>query len=463
MPSTIRVDDPFTGEVACEAPLATSAEAERLLGQVAAAQREWGESAVSERAELVRRFADAFVADAPRVALEITRMMGKPLAQATAEVSTLADRARALAALAPEALAETPLPPKAGFFRAVVREPVGVVLDVAPWNYPLLTAVNAVAAAVLAGNGVILKPSSRTPLCGPQFERAFRAAGAPEHLVRSLFAPHDVLRELIGRPEVGYVAFTGSVEGGRQIELAAAGRFLGIGLELGGKDGAYVAEDADLGHAIENLADGAFYNAGQSCCGIKRIFVHERHFDRFVEGIAAAARAYRLGAPRAPGTTMGPLATPGAPEALAGQAARAVAAGARLVAGGRPTSVEGRGRFLEPTVVANAPAGSDLLAEESFGPLVAVGRVRSDEEAVEAINASRFGLTAAIWSADPDRARRLGRRLDVGTVFLNRCDYLDPMLPWVGVKESGRGLSLSRWGIEELTRPKSYHFRLEPR
>ena len=460
---TLRVDNPFTGELACELPYCGPVEAAAAIDRCSAAQREWGESAIPERVALVVRSAEAFLADKAQVAREITRCMGKPLQQALHEVDTLADRARTLAALAPEALEEVVLPPKAGFARSVAREPVGVVVDIAPWNYPLLTAVNAVAAAVLAGNGVILKHSSRTPLCGPQFERAFAKAGAPPGLVRSLTMSHTDFRAVLQRPEVGYVAFTGSVAGGREVQTQLSERFAGVGMELGGKDAAYVAEDADFDHAVSNLEDGAFYNAGQSCCGIKRIFVHERLYDRFLEALVAKARAYRLGNPEDPATTMGPLATPEAPAGLAAQVEEAKRGGARVLFGGRATRAEGRGRFLEPTVVADATPELAVMAEESFGPLVALAKVRDDEDAVEHINHSRFGLTAAIWSADRERAQRLGRRLQVGTVFMNRCDYLDPMLPWIGVKESGRGLSLSRWGIQELTRAKSYHFRLSSR
>ncbi len=457
---TLEVDDPFTGERACELPFDDRIQALAALERCASAQAAWAESPVDERARLVQRFADVFLAEEDSVAQEITRTMGKPLAQARAEVKTLADRARALAAIAPEALAEVELPPKSGFDRRIAREPVGVVLVVAPWNYPLLTAVNGVAAAVLAGNGVILKHSSRTPLCGPRFERAFHEAGAPEGLVKSLTLTHADASALLHRPEVGYVAFTGSVEGGRQIQAQIVERFVGIGLELGGKDGAYVAEDANVAHAVEQLADGAFYNAGQSCCGTKRIFVHRTHFDHFLERFVAAAEAYRLGDPRDPATSLGPLASPGAPEALAGQTARAASLGARVLCGGRVTRVGGRGRFFPPTVIADAPSSSEVMQEESFGPLVTVTSVDGDEDAVRRINDSRFGLTAAVWTPDAARARRIGQRLRVGTVFMNRCDYLDPLLPWVGIKESGRGLSLSRWGIQELTRAKSYHFRL---
>ena len=459
---TLNVDNPFSGELACEVPLLDLPAALRALERCAQAQRAWADSVIPERVALIRKFADAFVAEKETAALDISRMMGKPLAQARAEVETLAARARALAEQAPEALAEVDLP-KGGFARSVTREPLGVVLVIAPWNYPLLTAVNAVAAAVLAGNGVLLKHSSRTPLCGFQFEAAFRRAGAPEGLVQSLQAGHADCGALIERAEVGFVAFTGSVSGGREIQAAAARRFMGIGLELGGKDAAYVAEDADVTWAAEQLADGAFYNAGQSCCGVKRIFIHERHYDRFLEALLGHAQAYRLGDPIDPATTLGPLASKGAPEELAAQVRDAAGEGARLLCGGAPTQVEGRGRFFPPTVVADARPAMAVMDDESFGPLVALARVSGDEEAVSLINRSRFGLTASLWTPDAARARRIGRRLEVGTVFMNRCDQLDPWLPWVGVKDSGRGQSLSRWGILELTRPKSYHFKLQSR
>ncbi len=456
----LRVDDPFTGEIACEVPMDSGETALSAVERCAAAQRTWADSTVADRAALVLRFADAFVADKDRVALEITRMMGKPLAQARAEVDTLADRARTLAALAPEALSETALPEKRRFLRSVAREPVGVVLDIAPWNYPLLTAVNVVAGAVLAGNGVLVKHSSRTPLCGPQFERAFRLAGAPERLVTSLTLGHEDTRALLSRREIGYVAFTGSVAGGLEVQAAAAGRFIGVGLELGGKDAAYVAEDADLADAAEQLADGAFYNAGQSCCGVKRIFVHERHFSAFTDSLVALARGYLLGPPEAPATTLGPLALPGAPQELVAQVEASRRAGARVLCGGGAAVAGGRGRFLPPTVVVDEEGATPVMREESFGPVVALAPVASDASAIERINDCRFGLTASIWTADPARAKEIGRRLAVGTVYMNRCDYLDPMLPWLGIKDSGRGLSLSRWGLQELTRAKSYHFRL---
>jgi acyl-CoA reductase-like NAD-dependent aldehyde dehydrogenase len=460
---TLTVDDPFTGEVACELRLAQAEEAQRLVDRAAEAQRSFARTPVVERAALVRSFSEAFRARKEEVAQDITRMMGKPIREARGEVETMVGRATHMASIAEEALADQPLPEKPGFRRFIGREPLGVVLDIAPWNYPLLTAVNVVVPAVLAGNAVILKHASRTPLCGEHFTRAFAKAGAPRHLVEALVSDHATVAEVVARPEVGYVAFTGSVPGGHEVYREAAKRFIQVGLELGGKDPAYVAEDADLDHAIANLAEGAFYNAGQSCCGIERIYVHERHYDRFLEGLVAEAKKLVLGDPRDEATTLGPMAQFEAPAFLARQVAEAREKGARVLCGGERARVGGRGRFFQPAVVADATHDMSLMVDESFGPIVGVAQVKDDQEALARMNHSHYGLTAAVWTSSEDRAVELGRRLEAGTVFMNRCDYLDPALPWVGVKDSGLGCSLSYLGLQALTRPKSYHLRLRTR
>ncbi len=462
-PRTLRVDDPFTGEVACELPLATEAEAMAAVDRAATAQRAWAGVPVGERAALVLRFCEALVARREEIAREISRQMGKPLAEARGEVGTCAARATHMASIAEEALADERLPAKAGFERFIAREPLGVVVDVAPWNYPLLTAVNVVAPAVLAGNAVVLKHASRTPLCAGHFARAFREAGAPEGLVEPLVADHAVVAKVLERPEVALAALTGSNAAGREIHRAAARRLLPVVLELGGKDAAYLAEDVDLAFAVPNVVEGAFYNAGQSCCGVKRIYAHASVYGEFLERAVAAAGAWRPGDPAAEGTTLGPLATPEAPAELEAQVDDARSRGARVLCGGERASVAGKGRFLLPTLVERPPRASPLAQEESFGPLAIVDEVRSDEEAVERINASRYGLSASVWTRSEGRAVALGRRLQAGTVYMNRCDYLDPALPWVGWKQSGLGLSLSRHGLLALTRPKSFHLRVAPR
>ncbi|HYZ88545.1 MAG TPA: aldehyde dehydrogenase family protein, partial [Myxococcales bacterium] len=297
MSESFRIDNPYSGDVVAERKFLTPGEVERVVARAARAQRAWARTPVAERVALCERFCAAFERDGERIATEITQQMGKPLQQARGEVKTALARARHMMSIAPQALADEPLPDLPGFRRFVRHEPVGVVLDISAWNYPLLITVNVVVPAVLAGDAVLIKHAMRTALCGEAFERAFASAGAPEGLVTAVHADHDVCARIIARPEIGYVSFTGSVRGGHEIYREVSARFIDAGLELGGKDPAYVAPDADLDHAIANLVDGAFYNAGQSCCGIERIYVHRSLYDRFVDGAVAEVRKLRMGDP----------------------------------------------------------------------------------------------------------------------------------------------------------------------
>lgn len=460
--SAFVVESPFSGELVAEVPLLSADGARAQVERSFAAHRAWSQTTLEERISLCERVCEQLLANRDRIAHEISLQMGKPLSQALGEVGTAVARARYLMGIAAEALAEERPAPIEGFERRITHEPVGVVLAIGAWNYPLLIAVNVVVPSVLAGNAVLIKPSPRTPLCASHFVDAFAAADAPQDLVASLMADHETVAQVVEHPAIGFVSFTGSVRGGREVYAEVARRrLIDVGLELGGKDPAYVAEDADVAHAAENLVDGAFYNAGQSCCAIERVYVHRRHYDEFLERAATFVRAYRLGDPLADGIGMGPMALSGAPDVLARQVMEATANGARVVVEGGPTTVDGRGRFFAPALLADVDNRLSLMQEESFGPVLGVARVDSDEEAVERMNHSRYGLTAVLWTADVERARRLGRKLESGTVFMNRCDYLDPGLPWTGVKDSGKGASLSRWGFAAVTRRKSWHFRLK--
>ena len=368
-------------------------------------------------------------------------------------------------ALAPSVLAPLPLPPKPNLSRRIEKLPVGVVLCIAPWNYPLLTAVNCIVPAVLAGNAVQIKHSSRTPLCGDAFERAFAAAGAPAGIVQALHvASGPVLDDVIAMPQVGFVSFTGSVSAGRKVySTIAQGRFIDATLELGGKDGAYVARDADVAAAAAGVVDGAFYNAGQSCCAIERAYVHADVYDEFVAAAVELVNAYHLGDPTDAHTTMGPLALPSAPDFLRSQVEDALNKGARLLCGGVASSdAHGKGRFFLPTLLDECDHSMSLMVDESFGPVLGLMKVGSDEEAIELMNDSEFGLTAAVYTSDVERAERVARAVDAGTIFMNRCDYLDPYLAWTGAKDSGKGQSLSAHGFDSYTRLKSLNFKLEP-
>jgi acyl-CoA reductase-like NAD-dependent aldehyde dehydrogenase len=455
-----RTISPIDGSVVAERPHATDAEIARVLARARAAQARWREMPLAERAQFCTRFVDAFVAGRDAAASEITLQMGRPIAHSPGELRGFEERARAMIAIAPEALDDVRPEPKAGFTRFVRREPLGLVLAIAPWNYPLLTAVNSVVPALLAGNAVILRHSAQTPLCAERFRDAFAAADLPEGVFSVLHCDHAATERLICARGVDFVAFTGSVDAGRAVARAAAQRFLGSNLELGGKDPAYVRPDADLVFAVTELVDGAFFNAGQSCCGIERIYVHADVYEPFVEQYAALVRRYVLGDPRDPATTLGPLVRTAAADLVRAQIADAQARGARALIDAREFPRDEPGTpYLAPQVLVDVDHGMRVMTEESFGPVVGIARVTGDDEAVARMNDSEFGLTASVWTRDERAATALGARVDTGTFFMNRCDYLDPMLAWTGVKNSGRGCSLSRVGFEQLTRPKSFHLR----
>ncbi|HUJ24791.1 MAG TPA: aldehyde dehydrogenase family protein [Myxococcales bacterium] len=461
--SSHRIDNPYTGEIVAERRFLESDEIERLVSRAHRAQKASAKTSIADRISLCERFCQRFEQDGERIAREVTQQMGKPLQQARGEVKTTLFRARTMMSIAAESLRDEPLPPVPGFTRFIRHEPVGVVLDISAWNYPLLISVNVIVPAVLAGNAVIVKHANRTALCGDAFARTFAEAGAPEGLVVAIDATHDTCAKIIARPEIGFVSFTGSVRGGHEVYKEGAKRFIDVGLELGGKDPAYVAPDAPLEYAIANVVDGAFYNAGQSCCGIERVYVHESLYDKFVDGALAEVRKYRLGDPLDGATTMGPMAQPEAPAKLQAQIDEARSKGARVLCGGAPAhDAAGRGRFFDPALVVDANhTMQGLMIDESFGPIVGVQKVADDDEAVRLMNDSPYGLTASIWTRDQERAFRVGAQIETGTFFMNRCDYLDPLLPWTGVKDTGKGMSLSKYGFLGVTRRKSFHLRTQ--
>jgi acyl-CoA reductase-like NAD-dependent aldehyde dehydrogenase len=460
MPAAQKTISPVDGSMYCERALARSDEINAVLGRAAHAQRAWRNTPVAERAAICSRFCDQFEAHRDALALELTWQMGRPVRYASSEINGTLDRARYMISIAAEALEDVDPAPRDGFERFVRREPLGVVFTVAAWNYPYLIAVNSVIPAIMAGNAVVLKHSAQTPLCAERFAECFRAAGLPEGVFQFLHLSHEDTERIVGDARVAFVAFTGSVEGGRAIQRAAVARFVGTGLELGGCDPAYVRQDADVAHAIENLVDGAFFNSGQSCCGIQRIYVHESLYDDFVAGAISLTEKYVLGVPTDPATTLGPVVRPAAAEQIRKQVAACVAKGARAVIDERRYAASQAGTaYLAPQLLLDVDHGMGVMREEIFGPVAGVMKVSGDEEAVRLMNDSDFGLTAAVWTRDVDAARALGDRVQTGTWFMNRCDYLDPALAWVGVKDSGRGCTLSRVGYEHLTRPKSFHLR----
>lgn len=422
-------------------------------------QKDWAHAPLSDRISAVRSFLEALLAMNDEVVPEIAWQMGRPVRYG-GEFGGVRERGEYMLSIAESALAPIEIEDSAAFRRFIAREPLGVVMVIAPWNYPYLTAINAIVPALVAGNAVVLKHATQTLRAGERFQMAADRSDLPSGLFANLALDHGVTEAVLGSGAVNFVNFTGSVGGGKAIERAAAGTFTGIGLELGGKDPGYVMEDADIARAVDTLIDGAMFNSGQCCCGIERIYVAEPLFDEFVERAVAIVETYRLGNPLDGETTLGPMAHTRFAELVREQTAEALSLGARALIDPARFAADVPGTaYLAPQILVDVDHSMRVMREESFGPVVGIMRVRSDEEAVQLMNDSDFGLTASLWTADRARAERIGAAIETGTVFMNRCDYLDPALCWTGCKDTGRGASLSVLGYHALTRPKSYHLR----
>ena len=458
MSRKIELISPVNGTVYAERPVLTLAEAEEAVGRARGAQPAWAALPLSERVARVMAGIEALNGMKERIVSELAHQIGRPVRYG-GELGGVNERASYMAGIAESALAPEVVEDSDRFRREIRREPVGVVLVIAPWNYPFLTAVNTIVPALIAGNAVVLKHASQTLLAGERLAEAMAAGGVPTDVFQNLVLDHDTTEALIAGRNFGFVNFTGSVAGGRAIERAAAGTFTATGLELGGKDPGYVRADADLDAAVDGLMDGAMFNSGQCCCGIERIYVHESLFDAFVQKAVAWVRGQRLGDPTDPGTTMGPMAHRRFADLVRGQIDDAVAQGARALIDPAEFPADDGGAYLAPQILVDVTHRMRIMREESFGPVVAIMPVADDDQAIALMNDSDFGLTASIWTADPDAAVRIGARLQTGTVFMNRCDYLDPALCWSGCKDTGRGAALSRLGYLAVTRPKSYHLK----
>ncbi|TCN29859.1 aldehyde dehydrogenase family protein [Sinorhizobium americanum] len=454
----IRCISPVNGEVYAERPAMPLELARQAVAQARLAQKSWSKRPLDERVKLVLAGVARLNEMVDEVVPELAWQMGRPVRYG-GEFKGFNERSNYVASIAADALKPLIVEESDRFERRIEREPHGVVFVIAPWNYPYMTAINTVAPALMAGNTVILKHASQTILVGERMVRAFVEAGVPADVFQNLFLDHQTTAALIAANTFDFINFTGSVEGGRSIERAAAGTFTGLGLELGGKDPGYVMEDADLDAAVDTLMDGATYNSGQCCCGIERIYVHESLYDAFVEKSVAWVSNYKLGNPLDPETTLGPMANKRFAATVRNQIADAVSKGARALIDPKRFPEDDGGAYLAPEVLVDVDHSMEFMREETFGPAVGIMKVKSDAEAIELMNDSQYGLTAALWTKDAERAASIGRELETGTVFMNRADYLDPALCWTGVKETGRGGSLSMLGFHNLTRPKSFHLK----
>lgn len=454
----IRCVSPVDGSVYAERPALSLDEAKAVVAGARKAQKAWAKRPLDERIALVLKGVARLNEVGQEVVTELAWQMGRPVKYG-GEFKGFNERSNYMASIANEALAPLVIEDSAAFKRYIAREPHGVVFVIAPWNYPYMTAINSVAPALIAGNAAVLKHASQTLLTGERLARAFHEAGVPEEVFANVFLDHETSSRLIAEKQFDFINFTGSVAGGQAIERAAAGTFTGIGLELGGKDPGYVMADADLDKAVDMLMDGATFNSGQCCCGIERIYVHESLYDAFVEKSVAWVSNYRLGNPLDPETSLGPMAHKRFAQVVREQIAEATAKGARALVDPKLFPQDDGGAYLAPQVLVDVDHSMTIMREETFGPAVGIMKVRDDAEAVALMNDSKYGLTVSLWTGDAERAARLGQELETGTVFMNRADYLDPALCWTGVKETGRGGSLSVIGFHNLTRPKSYHLK----
>lgn len=463
MGKILKCISPVDGSMFAQRPIASDSEIAQVVSAARKAQAEWRKVSIRERERYCSAVVDAMISMKDEIVPELAWQMGRPVRFGGGELRGFEERARYMISIAEEALADVVPPPETGLTRYIRREPVGLVFVIAPWNYPYLTAVNSVIPALMAGNAVFLKHASQTMLVGERFQTACLRAGLPKGLFCNLVLSHEQTARILEEGLVDRVNFTGSVASGRTMQQSAAATFGGIGLELGGKDPAYVRADADIEYTASQLVDGAFFNSGQSCCGVERIYADVRVYEEFLDAFVARARGFVLGDPLVEETTLGPMVSSAAADFVRQQIRDAVAAGARTLIDPREFEREAPGSaYMAPQVVVDVDHSMSIMRDESFGPVVGIMSVSDDEQTIRLMNDSPFGLTASIWTNDLDAAETIGRQIETGTVYMNRCDYLDPALAWTGVKDTGRGATLSRVGYENMTRPKSFYLRKIP-
>ncbi len=460
MSNTYRIVSPVDGRILAERPYLNTNDAMKHIHASRIAQRMWKQTPLAERIAIGERFVEAMLAMQTEIAEELTLQMGRPLSQSPGELRGFAERARYMLRIAPTALADEDAGSDEQITRFLRRDPMGVVFVIAAWNYPYLIAVNSVLPAIIAGNSVILKHAAQTALVADRFAQAFAKAGLPRDVFQIVDISHETAAHMIGSGQIDFVSFTGSVSGGHAIARAAAETFIGVALELGGKDPAYVRADADLESAVATVVDGALFNSGQCCCGIERVYVHESKYQQFMDAAVAMVNAYKLGNPLELTTNLGPVVTAKAAQAIRAQVNEAITLGATPLID--PSSFQNNALgtpYLAPQILTHVNHTMPFMREETFGPCFGIMSVKSDEEAIALMNDSHYGLTASIFTQDESAAKNIGRMLETGTVFMNRCDHVDPHLAWTGVKDSGRGVALSHLGYHQLTRAKSFHLK----
>ena len=451
---------PIDNSVYVERPYASSNEIETALDYSNKIKINWKNTSLPERKKLISRFVDSFLDNKKEIEEELSRQMGRPISQCAGEMKGFEERARYMIDNADRALEKVISKNDNEFDNYVSKDPLGIIFVIAPWNYPYNTSVNSIVPSLLAGNCVILKHSSQTPLCAEQLLKAAKNASIPESVFQILHLDHSSTSKIISDHRINHVLFTGSVSGGREVKKAIGTRFIGAGLELGGKDPAYVRSDCNFEHAVENLVDGSYFNSGQSCCGIERIYVDESIFDNFIEAFKIQTEKYNLDNPLGESTNLGPVVKLSAAKNIRNQVLKAINKGAKnIIDGSNFKKDKSDNCYVSPSALINVSHDMEFMMEETFGPTVGIMKVKNEKEAEVLMNDSAYGLTASIWTSDKEFAANFGNKIQTGTFFMNRCDYLDPGLAWTGVKDTGMGITLSVLGFDHLTRAKSYHLR----
>jgi len=451
---------PIDNSVYLERPLSTQNEIDNVIENSKKNFQSWKSTSIDDRIKIINKFIDNLIALKPEISKEICWQIGRPISQCGNELRGFEERSRHMVQIANESLRDIPATKNDEFDNYIYKSPLGVIFVMAPWNYPIITATNTIVPALLAGNTIVIKHSSQTPRCAELISQAFENTGLPEGVFQFVHTDHQACEKIIADPRIAHVVFTGSVKGGQEVKKYIGTRFINAGLELGGKDPAYVRSDADLNHAIENLVDGAMFNSGQSCCGIERIYVDQSIYKDFIDGFKNLTEQYKLGDPSQEDTNLGPVVRLSAANFIRSQISEAEKQGAkRLIDESKFSIVKEDNCYIAPQVMIDVDHSMRFMMEETFGPAVGIMPVKDDQEAKQLMNDSPYGLTASIWTKDTDFAKDFGREIETGTFFMNRCDYLDPALAWTGVKDTGVGCSLSVLAFDQFTRPQSFHMR----
>jgi acyl-CoA reductase-like NAD-dependent aldehyde dehydrogenase len=452
----LKVHNPATGQVAATLPADDAKSVRAKYERARAAQPGWAKVRLKQRLAAMQRFRELVANEAELLARVLTTEVGKPISQSRSELKGVLPRLDFFLEQTAHALRTRKVHADDAMEERISREPLGVVANISAWNYPWFVGSNVFVPALLAGNTVLYKPSEFASLTGAEIARLLYTAGIPQDAFIPVIGGAKAGEALLEQPVDG-VFFTGSVATGKRISESVAGRMIKLQLELGGKDPIYVCEDVDIAKAAASIADGAFYNTGQSCCSVERIYVQESAFDAFVDAFLGEVRKFRRGDPAEDATYIGPLTRGAQLKVLEAQVRDAVRKGAKVLVGGR--RVKGKGHWFEPTVLVNVDHSMAVMREESFGPIIGIMAARDDADAVRLMNDTRYGLTAGIYTRDRHRAERVLVQVRSGSVYWNCCDRVSPRLPWSGVGDSGVGLTLSTYGIEAFTRPKAWHLR----